>query len=746
MAQIPGSIPVTGKIAPTDTLDTFATHESQYGIGDKHVLDVAARDAITEQRRVWGMLCHLESGESYQLVKGAVDTDITNNANWQPFTLGSSLTVAAGSTAYLDITNDEISVSALLVTSVTTDAAADLATFVGASYTVGDEFQEGDVIILTTPSEVYIHNGGALGTTADFTVIDVPNLSDSYIRNLLSATGPLSYNPTTGDFTIAQATTSTDGYLSSTDWNTFNDKLSSVALNDNTDVTLTSVAQGDILYRNATEWVNLGAGTSGQVLQTNGAGANPSWETVATAVGNVGVIRDSDGGAETFYSDLQSAIDSCNTAGMNAVIKMYNDLTATTTINLDWTVGGNLNNRPDSITIDFNGFQLISNQADATNGITIDFDNSATYTHKVKLINGRVERLNGTSSNATIYSTGGGSLIMDTMFFWNDGTSATSYCGYLTNVSVETDNNGYNDLGGSIFRGAGKYGLRLANGKFQSFVGICDDTPTNGLNSWGVLTDAASAKNFYAYAENAEALSVTGSIATDFIAESGISIAVRVNNTNPNEICSNFVAKTTATTNQDYCIFMESGSVSHFHTFSSGSSKPNLHMGNNTIASHGTVINSVNSDSLFSGSNCELNFINFIVDGVGGTSIRDNCTFYHCHFLNKGGEAVRVVAQGSAGSKFTNNKFINCTFRSELNATNGYAYVYDGEASINSSTTDILIGCTFEVANTGSRCMIGVGSGVVNYTNSTFIGATAPLSNITQGITNTTDAQGNITI
>ena len=40
----------------------------------------------------------------------------------------------------------------------------------------------------------------------------------------LSATTPLSYNNTTGAFTIGQATTTTNGYLSSTDWNTFNNK------------------------------------------------------------------------------------------------------------------------------------------------------------------------------------------------------------------------------------------------------------------------------------------------------------------------------------------------------------------------------------------------------------------------------------------------------------------------------------------------------------------------------------------
>ena len=45
-----------------------------------------------------------------------------------------------------------------------------------------------------------------------------------------------------------------------------------------TDITsLAGLAQGDILYYNGTDWVRLGAGTSGQVLQTGGTGANPSW-------------------------------------------------------------------------------------------------------------------------------------------------------------------------------------------------------------------------------------------------------------------------------------------------------------------------------------------------------------------------------------------------------------------------------------------------------------------------------------
>ena len=45
----------------------------------------------------------------------------------------------------------------------------------------------------------------------------------------------------------------------------------------------TSQAQGDILYRDSSAWARLPAGTSGQFLKTQGAGANPTWGTVPSA-------------------------------------------------------------------------------------------------------------------------------------------------------------------------------------------------------------------------------------------------------------------------------------------------------------------------------------------------------------------------------------------------------------------------------------------------------------------------------
>lgn len=48
-------------------------------------------------------------------------------------------------------------------------------------------------------------------------------------------------------------------------------------------IALGSDAQGDVMYYDGTNWVRLPAGTSGQVLKTNGAAANPEW---MTPVGN----------------------------------------------------------------------------------------------------------------------------------------------------------------------------------------------------------------------------------------------------------------------------------------------------------------------------------------------------------------------------------------------------------------------------------------------------------------------------
>ena len=55
-------------------------------------------------------------------------------------------------------------------------------------------------------------------------------------------------------------------------------------------IVVPSEAQGDILYRNASGWVRLGAGTSGYFLKTQGAAANPVW-ALNTGAGVLGSYR-----------------------------------------------------------------------------------------------------------------------------------------------------------------------------------------------------------------------------------------------------------------------------------------------------------------------------------------------------------------------------------------------------------------------------------------------------------------------
>jgi hypothetical protein len=66
--------------------------------------------------------------------------------------------------------------------------------------------------------------------------------------------------------------------------NTYWDQMSSAGTNgtNGTDLTTTLTTQGDLVYRDGSGLQRLGAGTAGQVLQSGGAGANPSWTNLSS--------------------------------------------------------------------------------------------------------------------------------------------------------------------------------------------------------------------------------------------------------------------------------------------------------------------------------------------------------------------------------------------------------------------------------------------------------------------------------
>jgi hypothetical protein len=60
---------------------------------------------------------------------------------------------------------------------------------------------------------------------------------------------------------------------------------------DLTDLAGIAGVQGDVIVRGASAWQRLAAGTAGQVLQTNGAGANPTWVTPAGGAAVKPILR-----------------------------------------------------------------------------------------------------------------------------------------------------------------------------------------------------------------------------------------------------------------------------------------------------------------------------------------------------------------------------------------------------------------------------------------------------------------------
>ena len=165
------------------------------------------------------------------------------------------------------------------------------------TFTVGDDVIYNGTIWQRNPSSSSV---SSVNTQTGTVVLTTDNINegttnkyytDTRARTSLSVTAPLAYNSGTGAFSIPLATTLVSGYLSTTDWNTFNGKQATgnyiTALTG--DVTATGPGSvGTTIANNAVTYGKMQAMTANKLLGSGASGTAVSEITLGTGLSFTG--------------------------------------------------------------------------------------------------------------------------------------------------------------------------------------------------------------------------------------------------------------------------------------------------------------------------------------------------------------------------------------------------------------------------------------------------------------------------
>lgn len=182
MPTIPGSISLSGYIAPTATEDTYAVTDETYNRGGyRTVATIAERNAITSDRRKEGMLVKvLADTKFYTLTGGILD------ANWVEQVMGGS----GGSSTFLGLTDTPSAYTGQALKGVRVNATATALEF-------ADLAAGGTVTSVTSANGALTVTTGT--TTPVLTVVSAPKLTTSRSINGIAFDG-------TADITVADST------------------------------------------------------------------------------------------------------------------------------------------------------------------------------------------------------------------------------------------------------------------------------------------------------------------------------------------------------------------------------------------------------------------------------------------------------------------------------------------------------------------------------------------------------------
>ncbi|MBS1564936.1 MAG: hypothetical protein JST39_11140, partial [Bacteroidetes bacterium] len=173
------------------------------------------------------------------------------------------------------------------------------------------------------------------------TTIDTSSINNfsQKTRSLFSAAAPLSYNSATGQFGITQATATTNGYLSSADWNAFNNKAAAFTTGN-----LTETGSGILTITGGANAVT-GSGTTIQVKQAsasqNGFLSSADWSAFNNKLSTVDTSN-----IANFYLKVRSEHSAAAPLTYNNTTGQYGITQASSTTNgylssTDWNTFNN---------------------------------------------------------------------------------------------------------------------------------------------------------------------------------------------------------------------------------------------------------------------------------------------------------------------------------------------------------------------------------------------------------------------
>ena len=437
-----------------------------------------------------------------------------------------------------------------------------------------------------------------------------------------------------------------------------------------------------------------------------------SWIALASGYGMVGVVRDSDNGVPTFYSDLQSALDTCKTVGSYNTVTLYSNHTTTTGIIIDNTFDYK------NLTINFNGFKIENNQADDTHCLSVGGLIAGTTT---VLLDGSLIRENGTTGKCLQYDGAGiRNLQMSKMYFYNEN--------YMT-FQIGNNLEDIYDFGGSIFESGPSATLntvRLSYSNFRNFTVISNSSIGDLF-----LTNGAKATNFTVINKSTGVgiTTQTSCIASNFYAESNSGNAVG------GGIFSNFVAKSVSG------IAVNSPSEAHDFVATTGDNiAVNIGAGENFSNFRAENNSSTNACVYLTNTNeCVQVYAKNKGSGYAIHVYRNqpNRSFSY----NK----ITAISDGGIAANLSSNPgfkilFSHCEFVSKWNDVGGHSVRIGGNDTV-------LTNCSFRVNNVGANNITSDSVITTKVTNSTFDGATTPINtNVTLSNPFTSDPYGNVTL